>query len=362
MATQDAILTMIHDKLGQVLADAFAPGGANPISIIVGKGKDDALLSQLEDPKTDVPRMSLSFAADILTTSVSVLLGALPTPDPGRPRILGINDLSQLLQKVRQDLGNRLGLFEQQLASLSDLIAARDPAHLGAVIGTLFESVSRDIGDDPKNSVARVQQLIGNDLGAALPFTTVLGAAKQGLKNVEGIPKSVERALLQYFFTVSGYMTVDGESVVSPVHISDLGSALAKVTGGADPAAGALQSLKGLFSKTTAERYLRDTTRVIVESAYDAGRGFRGVDGQPGVYDAVVAKLTNRDKFVAWFRGFSSMTESAAMRAVEIGTQGVSEFQTNPLIAAAAGSFAGSVARKLGQDSFLALLRKDLGI
>jgi len=50
------------------------------------------------------------------------------------------------------------------------------------------------------------------------------------------------------------------------------------------------------------------------------------------------------------------------MRAVEIGTQGVSEFQTNPLIAAAAGSFAGSVARKLGQDSFLALLRKDLGI
>jgi hypothetical protein len=38
----------------------------------------------------------------------------------------------------------------------------------------------------------------------------------------------------------------------------------------------------------------------------------------------------------------------------------VSEFQTNPLIAAAAGSFAGTVARKLAQDSFLAVLQTDL--
>ena len=55
-------------------------------------------------------------------------------------------------------------------------------------------------------------------------------------------------------------------------------------------------------------------------------------------------------KFVAWLRGFSTMAESAAMRAVEVGTQGVAEFQTNPLIAAAAGSFAGTAARKLAQD------------
>ena len=50
------------------------------------------------------------------------------------------------------------------------------------------------------------------------------------------------------------------------------------------------------------------------------------------------------------------------MRAVEVGTQGVSQFQTNPLIAAAAGTFAGTVARKLGQDSFLAKLQTDLNL
>jgi len=56
------------------------------------------------------------------------------------------------------------------------------------------------------------------------------------------------------------------------------------------------------------------------------------------------------------------MAESVTMRAVEVGTQGVSEFQTNPLIAAAAGTFAGTVARKLAQDSFLALLREELHV
>jgi hypothetical protein len=55
------------------------------------------------------------------------------------------------------------------------------------------------------------------------------------------------------------------------------------------------------------------------------------------------------------------MAESGAMRAIEGGTQGVSEFQTNPLIAAAAGAFAGTVARKLAQDSFLAVLNTELG-
>jgi hypothetical protein len=49
------------------------------------------------------------------------------------------------------------------------------------------------------------------------------------------------------------------------------------------------------------------------------------------------------------------------MRGVEVATQGVSQFQTNPLIAAAAGAFAGTVARKLAQNSFLDALRSDLG-
>lgn len=99
--------------------------------------------------------------------------------------------------------------------------------------------------------------------------------------------------------------------------------------------------------------------------------GLKDTNGTKGRYGVVTEKLRTRnearpdreaivDKFVAWFRGFSSMAESAVMRAVEVGTQGVSEFQTNPLIAAAAGAFAGTVARKLAQDSFLGVLIVEL--
>jgi hypothetical protein len=39
--------------------------------------------------------------------------------------------------------------------------------------------------------------------------------------------------------------------------------------------------------------------------------------------------------------------------AVEEATLGVAQFQTNPLLAASAGTFAGSVARKAAQHVFL---------
>ena len=50
------------------------------------------------------------------------------------------------------------------------------------------------------------------------------------------------------------------------------------------------------------------------------------------------------------------------MRAVEVGTQGVSEFQTNPLIAAAGGGIRGHGRPQAVQDTFLAVLSADLGI
>ena len=132
-----------------------------------------------------------------------------------------------------------------------------------------------------------------------------------------------------------------------------------------------LKQIKGLATTATAEQYLRDTIRVIVESAYDALRGFGDGAQGTGRYGTVVSKLKARkpkpadqdaivSKFVTWFRGFSAMAESGAMRAVEIGTQGVAEFQTNPLVAAAAGAFAGAVARKIAQDAFLGLVTDEL--
>jgi hypothetical protein len=52
----------------------------------------------------------------------------------------------------------------------------------------------------------------------------------------------------------------------------------------------------------------------------------------------------------------SGVAESQAMSAVEQATLGVSTFQSNPLIAAAAGTFAGTAARKAAQHVFLSEL------
>jgi len=359
MSTQHALLTILHDQLGQVLTTVFASGGTSPFVIRVNPG--DGLLAQLQAPGDDPPRVSLGFGLDILTTSVSVLLGALPTSSTGPLILLDKLDVSQLVDKLRNALGGRLGLFEQQRDAIANLIAARDPAGLRDAVRALFQQVSGGItGSSTKDSVSRLQQFIGNDLGTALPFTTMIGALQQGLGNVAGVPESVERALLDYFFRPEGYKTLDGESLASPVHLSDVGSGIATATSAGSPAAG-LQALKGLLSTPTAERYIRDLTRVIVDSAYDVARGLGDRDGTKGLYGGVVSRLSNQKKFVAWYRGFASMAESVAIRAVEVGTQGVSQFQTNPLIAAAAGSFAGSVARKFAEDSFLTMVRKELG-
>jgi hypothetical protein len=361
MSTDNAIAAVIHDQLGEVLAGVFRRGGRSPFRIDVNP--DDGLLKQLEEPGDAPPRISIGLGLDILGTSVSALLDALPASGAGPLGVLRLPDATQLVDRVRSALGGRVRLFERQREVIAGLIAARSPAELGDVVGGLFQRVLAVAAPGSRNSVSRLRELIGNDVATALPFTTMVDALQEGLETVAGIPEGVERALLDYFFKRDGYRTLDGEHVVSPVHLAELRMALAGAASGV--ASGGeldLSGVRALLSKPTAERYIRDTTRLIVESAYDAGRGLRDRDGAPGLYGLVVARLTNRDKFVSWFRGFSSMAESATMRAVEVGTQGISQFQTNPLIGAAAGSFAGTVARKLGQDAFLALLREDLGL
>jgi hypothetical protein len=368
---QRAIAAVVHGQLGQRLASVFSAGGQSPVKIVVSLDPKDKLLNQLAEPGDDPPRFSLAFGLDILSSSLSIVLDALPVPLGGPLGGLQKPNLSQLLDNVRKALEGQLGLLERQRDVIAQVIVAARPADIGAAIDALFQGVVDGIGGtETKNSVLRLREYIGRDVDTALPFATMMTAVQQALGNAAGIPESVEQALLAYFFKAHGYTTLDGEYIVSPVHLSDVGRAagavVTEVAGGADARAAAVASFTGLLGKTSAERYIRDTTRVIVESAYDSARGFRDRDsatpGQktPGLYSVITAKLTNQAKFVAWFRGFSSMAESAAMRAVEIGTQGVSEFQTNPLIAAAAGSFAGTVARKLAQDSFLAVLREDL--
>ena len=270
MSTSNAIAAVINDQLGQVLTTVFKSGGKSPFEIHVNP--NDGLLKQLQEPGDAAPRVTLGFALDIGSAALSELLGILPASGPlgALPKLDGSQLLEKLkgkLQSLKSPLG--LGLLERQRDQIAKLISAHDPKELGDALSGLFDRIQADVpGPDSKNSMIRLQAFIGKD--ATLPFATIMDALKQAAQELAGIPESIEQALLDYFFKVDGYQTLDAESVVSPVHLADLGKAVAGAVEVGSAAAG-VQSFKGLFSKTTAERYLRDTIRVIVESAYDAG-------------------------------------------------------------------------------------------
>jgi hypothetical protein len=394
MDIPNRIVAMVHDRVGEALASILS-GGDRPFFI----KPTDTLIAQLEDPKVTVPRVSAGFVGDIAVTSVSGVVSKLRSLSEGIQSGVAageakLADAGELLTKVRNSLRGQLPFFPK-------LDGANAPGGVVENLVGLLDNDPRDIGqaaeafhgrvkeilqglvrpgraDDDDASVGRLRQILGNDVGTIMPLAAIANAMRRA-KSATDVPHSIERGLLVYFFSSEGYQTLDGESVVAPVHLSDLKSVAAGILA-AGPGldvkinvAAPVKQLKGLITTATAEQYLRDTIRVIVESTYDVVRGFRDTDGARGRFGVVTTKLKERKetpadqeaivtKFVTWFRGFSSMAESGAMRAVEMGTQGVSEFQTNPLIAAAAGAFAGTVARKLAQDSFLDVLSTELKI
>jgi hypothetical protein len=360
----NAIAVLIHDQVGQLAEGVFKAGVSdNLFRIVVGQREADSLVAQLTGPDDGPPRISVGFGLDVISASFSPLLDAVTASGLGKE-----GDLRGLIDKLKSDLGEKLTLLKSQRDGIAALIAAESPADLRDAAKGLFEGVvgafkgTGGAGGSAADSVSRLRQLLGNDVGIALPLATMITAVQRGLQDASDIPWSVEQGLLSYFFRAEGFQTVDKESVVAPVHLSDVKQA---VVGALEQRDLSGLQLRGLFSKTTAERYLRDIIRVIVECAYDSGRQLGSRFG------GVVSDLRRRSsqsksadsieaRFVTWYRGFSAMAESAAMRAVEVGTQGVSQFQTNPLIAASAGSFAGTVARKIAQDSFLGVLRTEL--
>ena len=79
-------------------------------------------------------------------------------------------------------------------------------------------------------------------------------------------------------------------------------------------------------------------------------------DDLPARYQSLLDKLQGAEgqaKARRWFRGVGSHAEAIVTSAVEEATLGVSQFQTNPLVAAAAATYAGTAARKAAQHVFL---------
>src|SRR5215468_995100 len=172
-------------------------------------------------------------------------------------------------------------------------------------------------------------------LNILVPFVTTLAT----LPTTAG--PAVEDALLRYFFTPQGFETVDGLRVVAPVHLADIDVAN-------------LGQFKALFSERTGERYVRDLVRLTVEAAGDVR--YDDLKSRYGAMLQLVGDDAKRTTFTNWFKGFASIAEAALTSAVEQACLGAASFQTNALIAASAGTFAGTAARKAAQHVFLSEL------
>jgi hypothetical protein len=301
MAIAYGLLAMVQERISGVL-DGPRNGLLPEIAM------DGDLLSQLRDGRVNIPRG--------LTLGLDRLLDVTDLSD-----LAGVRDDGGLLTKLRGRVGG----------VAKDLLEGQGIAPLAASVKAIFKS-SGD-GNLALGGILRRQASI------AVSFVTTL-------KNVAdpNTLTAVRDGWTRYFFDERGFVTLDDVPIVPPDQLGALKDRLLE----AGP-----EVLKSIVSERTADRYVRDLIRVMLEVVGDIR-----YDDLGARYRAFLAKVPHTDaqaKATRWFRGVGSHAEAIVTSAVEEATLGVSQFQTNPLIAAAAATYAGTAARKAAQHVFLSL-------
>lgn len=298
MSKLHAVAALIEGRAAQILAKEVGPR----LGQIKARAGALNLLEQLR-ANTQLPDVD-----------IDIFSGLLDVP--------GLVSESNPLEKLRD-------FFLDRINAIKQLVEADSPEEVLAVTRTLLAEHLQDLRDT-------ALPFLGRQFGIALSLVTTL----RNLPTPE-VKNSLKTAVLSYFFTKEGFITIDGVQLAAASH---LGEVDLKQIG----------KVNTLLSTGTAERYIRDTIRLIVEAAGDA----RYNDLRKR-YEAMRLHMSTdaqKEKFADWFKGFSMMTESTVMSAVEEATLGVAAFQTNPLIAASVSTFAGTAARKASQHVFLSEL------
>lgn len=300
----------------------------------------------------------------------------------------GYEALARILDTLAGDLGNKVNLVSllrpdgqpagagetqliKQLVSGSELPAnLLDPAallerldlgklsspgglpKLPGLLGNIFDASSK-----PGDIASHLRNLFDNKAPALLPSlggflrnqACIALSLITAIRNVTNpaLPDKLTESIKKYFFAADGYDTVDENYIKPPMQISG------QLTD--------VKDLKSLTSSKTAEQYIRDIVRINGETVgdlvYDLVRRYAAMMTAvaQGCKDA--GRTADIDKTITtakrWFMGFSSHAEAAVMGAVEEVLLGAASFQLNPLIAAAAGTAAGTAARKATQHVFL---------
>jgi len=225
-----------------------------------------------------------------------------------------------------------------------------------AVVDTIIEpsSVLQDIfkgnsAGNPQAMLARVLTFLSQP--AFAPLIGTFGSFLEGqfgialslvttLMNLAdpSFPRAIADAALAYFFNTDGFVTVDEIHYTPPMNFSGTAQTSA--------------DLQRALGAKSGEHYVRDLITITVEAAGDVQYQLRDR------FHQMLAKLTAPQQDVAkrWCKGFAAMAESGVLTAVEETLLGISKFTTNPIIAAAAGAYAGAIARKATQHVFLSEL------
>ena len=172
--------------------------------------------------------------------------------------------------------------------------------------------------------------IVHMELGLTLSFVAAT-------KNLQGFRiEEYEDSFNQYFFSKDGYKTVSGNLITRPK--------LPKISSPTD--------IKEIGNHIDAERYIRDMTRIIVETSGDKLYDLRRRYGD----FVAIYQWESKKKLIDWFDSFGDLAEASLLPVVEGIISGAFNFQLNPLIAAAIGTFCSVTTRKATEHSYLALL------
>jgi hypothetical protein len=302
MSISYALLALVQERI----AGALDHGGNG---LLPELSLDGDLLRQLRAPQVKTPQG--------LVLGLGRLLAAADDLD----ELAETNGVEGLFDKLR---GRVDGVAKE-------LLEGRGVASLARSVKDIFESS----GDD----TAGLGGLLRRQASIAVSFVTTL-------RNIPG-PRTltaIREGWTQYFFAEQGFVTLDEAPIVPPDQLGALKSRLMD----AGP-----EVLKSVLAERKADRYVRDLIRVMLEVVGDIR-----YDDLRERYRTLLGKVDDeeaRAKATRWFRGVGSHAEAIVTSAVEEATLGVAQFQTNPLIAAAAATYAGTVARKAAQHVFVSL-------
>jgi hypothetical protein len=163
------------------------------------------------------------------------------------------------------------------------------------------------------------------EVGLALSFIAAMN-------NFETLRmKDYEGSFNQYFFSREGYKTVSGDLIIRP-----------KLP----------KNIRETGDQINAERYIRDMTRIVVETTGDKLYNLR----ERYARFAATYQEGFKKKLIDWFDSFGDLAEASLLPVVEGIVNGAFNIELNPLVAAAIGTFCSVTTRKATEHSYLTLL------